>query len=62
MGLEIFSGDFVAVIKRTCEEMIEEMKNMENRERIKFLNCLFHKHFDHRPFYENLTEELRKIL
>jgi len=47
---------------KTAEQMIELMKNMDNGERIKYLKWLFDNHFDHRPFYENLTEEQQRIL
>lgn len=32
----------------TADQMIEAIKNMENGERIKFLEYLFHAHFDSR--------------
>lgn len=35
--------------QKTCEEMIEYMKSMENGERVRFLDYLFHNHFDSRP-------------
>ena len=35
-------------VPNTCEEMIEYVKHMENSERIKFLDYLFHSHSDSR--------------
>lgn len=35
--------------KMTSEQMIELMKNMDNGERIKYLDWLFHNHFYSRP-------------
>ncbi|MES5853526.1 hypothetical protein [Bacillus cereus group sp. MG68] len=33
----------------TADQMIEAMKNIDNGERLKFLEYLFHTHFDSRP-------------
>lgn len=38
-----------AMTKMTAFQMIESIKNMDNDQRIKFLEYLFHAHFDSRP-------------
>lgn len=44
--IQMFGG--AAMTKVNANEMIEAMRNMENGERVKFLEYLFHNHFDNR--------------
>jgi hypothetical protein len=40
-----------------AEDIINEIENMENAERIRTLEMLFHKYFDSRPSRDVIEEE-----
>lgn len=45
-----------------AEDIINEIENMENEERIKTLDKLFHKYFDSRPpKYEIEKEKIKEM-
>ncbi|EKN67395.1 hypothetical protein P9E76_04920 [Schinkia azotoformans] len=44
--------------KKSCDEMIQYMKDMDNGERIKFLNWLSYEHFGRKPISK---EEIARL-
>ncbi|MGN7114749.1 hypothetical protein [Lysinibacillus odysseyi] len=46
----------------TADELLKAMDEMENEERIKLLDVLFHKNFDNRPPKEVLEKERYRAL
>lgn len=48
--------------KMTAEQLLKAIEEMENGERIKLLDALFHKHFDNRPPKEVMDRERYRAL
>lgn len=49
MGFQNFLGGVTSMTKIDANKMIELMNSIDNGERIKFLEYLFHNHFNIRP-------------
>lgn len=49
-------------MRKTAEEIMKSIDEMENGERIKLLGNLFDKYFDNRPSKEELAKEKEKML
>ncbi|MFJ8528377.1 hypothetical protein [Bacillus sp. NPDC094106] len=49
-------------MKKTADEIMKSIEEMNNSERIKLLGSLFDKYFDNRPPKEELEKEKEKML